>query len=389
MISFQPTEEQTEMLTMLRDFSTRELAPLARDADENKSVPEGLLEHAWELGLVQGVIPEAYGGAGLNRSPMSNALFYEALGEGCAALASSVLSTTGFVNALIDFGSEQQKQQWLPLFCQDQPKVAAVAIQEANALFDPYSMNCQLQWQDGKGLLNGEKHYVPFAESAEAFLILANVANSTGFASIRAIILAKDHDGLSIQENTEGALGLQAIPVATLKFSDCVITEENILGGASAYEHSNIGAALINSIRVGQGALCVGLAKAVTEFAIPYAKEREAFGEPIAKKQAIAFMLADMHTEVESMRWLVWKAASLLDQQNTDRSHGKADCKKLQMETTKATTIAQDYVRRKTMKVADDGLQVFGGHGFIRELPLELWLRHARALTVSEGFVAA
>jgi alkylation response protein AidB-like acyl-CoA dehydrogenase len=124
---------------------------------------------------------------------------------------------------------------------------------------------------------------------------------------------------------------------------------------------------------MGGAALAVGLARAITDFAIPYAKERMAFGEPIAKKQAIAFMLADMHTEVESMRWMVWKAASQLE-------NG--------LDATRSATLARDYVRRQGMRIADDGLQVFGGHGYIRDYPVEMWFRNMRALTVMEGPVA-
>ena len=118
----------------------------------------------------------------------------------------------------------------------------------------------------------------------------------------------------------------------------------------------------------------MGVARGATEYAIPYAKEREAFGEVIAKKQSIAFMLSDMHSDVEAMRWMIWKAASILDQGG---------------DATKASVLARNYVQRHALKVADNALQIFGGHGFIRDLPLEMWMRNARTLTIIEGPVAA
>ena len=129
----------------------------------------------------------------------------------------------------------------------------------------------------------------------------------------------------------------------------------------------------MNSIRLGSAALALGVSRAVTEFAIGYAKERTAFGEPIGKKQAIAFKLADMYTEVETMRWMVWKAASQLEQDS---------------DATRSTTLARDYVNRKAMKIADEGIQILGGHGFIRDFPVEMWFRNTRALTLGEGPVA-
>jgi alkylation response protein AidB-like acyl-CoA dehydrogenase len=128
------------------------------------------------------------------------------------------------------------------------------------------------------------------------------------------------------------------------------------------------------SLRIGGAALAVGLSRAVTDFAIPYAKERVAFGEPIAKKQSIAFMLADMHIECDAMRWMVWKAATAFD-----GGHHAA----------KAAVLAQDYVNRHAVRIADDGLQIFGGHGYIRDFPLEMWLRNARTLTIHSALAAA
>lgn len=381
MISFSPTDEQTQMVEMMREFAQRELTPQARACDEDKSIPESLYAHAWELGIINGVIPEEFGGAGMDRSPVTNALIYEALGEGCASLASALLASTGFVNAILDFGNDAQKQGLLPGFCESEPKYASIALHDDDFQFDPYLLKTTATKTGNGWVLSGSKRFVSHADKASHFLVIAREGDNPGFSGIRAFVLPKDQAGLEIETENDNTLGLQAIPQSRLVLNECAVDDSALLGeGTDA--STSLGADLINGIRIGNAALCVGLSKAVTEFAIPYAKEREAFGEPIAKKQAIAFMLADMFTEVESMRWLVWKAASLLEQK---RGGARFD----PMEVTKATTLAQDYVRKKTIKVADDGLQVFGGHGFIRDLPLELWYRNARALTVVEGLVAA
>lgn len=381
MISFSPTDEQTQMVEMMREFAQRELSPQARACDEDKSIPETLYAHAWELGIINGVIPEEFGGAGMERSPLTSALIYEALGEGCASLASALLASTGFVNAVLDFGNDRQKQDLLPVFCGSEPQYASVALHDEDFRFDPYLLKTTAEKSGDGWILNGRKRFVTHGDKAAHFLVIAREGDEPGFNGIRAFILPSDQPGLKIKSENDSTLGLQAISQSRLELNECRVESTALLGEGTASAHS-LGADLINSIRIGNAALCVGLSKAVTAFSIPYAKEREAFGEPIAKKQAIAFMLADMFTEVESMRWLVWKAASLLEQK---RGGEKID----PVEVTKATALAQDYVRKKTLKVADDGLQVFGGHGFIRDLPLELWYRNARALTVVEGLVAA
>jgi alkylation response protein AidB-like acyl-CoA dehydrogenase len=165
-------------------------------------------------------------------------------------------------------------------------------------------------------------------------------------------------------------MGLKPLPMVKMTLKDVVVPEAECLGGPGGID----GRRLINTLRVANSAICVGLSRAVLDSCVPYAKDRIAFGEPIAKKQAIAFMLSEMHTEIEAMRWMAWKAASQLDQ-NED--------------ATRATTLAQHYANKNTVVIADNGVQIYGGHGYIREFPLEMWLRNARTLTVIEGVVAA
>jgi alkylation response protein AidB-like acyl-CoA dehydrogenase len=199
------------------------------------------------------------------------------------------------------------------------------------------------------------------ADTASHFLVLAR--NNGGRD---AFIVPRDAEGLQISE-LEKNLGLRGLPTATLDLERVELPTSARLGGADGCDVQR----LIDQSRVALSAVMLGLSRAVLEYCVPYAKEREAFDEPISKKQAIAFMLADMQIEVEAMRWMVWKAASHLET-------GHA-------ETTKAAHLARSYCAEKSMWVSDNGIQVLGGHGFIREHPVELWFRHARTLGVLEG----
>ncbi len=371
MIDFSLTEEQEMIRDAARNFAQNELVDRARDADEDFNLPEEVTEGAWAMGFVASAIPEANGGVGMERSPTTNVLVLEELGAGCPSLASAAMSPSLFVNPLIDFGTEEQKAAYLPAFTGDSFTAGTLAMQEPDFSFDPANIQTTATLSNGEYTLNGVKRLVPLAESSDHILVLAKTGEGIGLDTLDAFIVPRDASGLSISNERERTIGFQAVPHYTVTLDNVKVGASQRLGGEDGID----GARLVNSIRIGAAALAVGCARAATEYSIDYAKERHAFGKPIAQKQAIAFMIADMYTEVDAMRWMVWKAAALLEQNHPD--------------ATKATTLAQNYVQRKAMKVADDGIQVFGGHGFIRELPVEMWFRHMRTLTIIEGPVAA
>ncbi len=369
MISFDLSEEHQLIRDTMREFAASELRERSRAADEASSLPEGLLTASGELGLAISAIPESLGGAGLDRSPFTHALVLEELGHGCAALASAVMAPTLFVNPVLDFGTEAQRAELLPAFSRIGDCPGALAFHEPQFSFDPAAMQTVAEPKGDAFVLHGRKRLVAFGDRASHFLVIASRAGQRGLAGLDAFVVPRGASGLNVADEREKTLGFQALPSVALELQGVEVPAHRRLGGESGID----GARLVNSIRLGGAAMVVGLCRAITEFAIPYAKERMAFGEPIARKQAIAFMLADMYTEVESMRWLVWKAASQLEQ-------GR--------DATRSTAIARDYVRRKAMRIADDGLQVFGGHGYIRDYPVEMWFRNTRTLTVIEGTAA-
>jgi acyl-CoA dehydrogenase len=370
MISFDLTKEQELVLKSAKEFASKELRDISRDCDEDGSIPKKVLDKAWEIGLANAEVPEAYGGIGMDRSPVTNVLVCEELAYGCAGIAAAILAPTTFIHPLIDFGTEKQKGKYLPLYSGEKFEPASMALHEPQFTFDPTDMKTTATKKGAEWIIKGTKRLVPFGSSAHHFLVVARTGEKTGLSGIGAFIVPRDAAGLTVGEENEKTMGMRALPCSTLTLEDVVVPAADCLGEDNGID----GRFLLNSLRTANSALCVGLSRAVMDYTIPYAKERVAFGEPIAKKQIIAFYLADMCIETDAMRWLVWKAASRMAQGG---------------DAVKASTLAKHYVDQRSVKIADDGVQVFGGHGYIRDFPVEMWLRNARTLTVLEGLVSA
>lgn len=364
MISFGLTEEQDAIRGAIREFAEGVVRPLARDCDEESKVPDDFLQQVWELGLTTTQVPEAFGGMGAERSQTTTAIALEELAHGDAGLAVAALAPSGFVNALLDHGTEEQKKRLLPGLCGTGFACGALAVVEPGAMVDASRPATKAAAKSGGYVLKGTKRFVPFGDRATHFLVVAALDGE-----LAAFIVARDAAGLTIGAEAEKNLGLRAVPVHTLELDDVEVSDGDRLGGSAG---CNV-RALLDTSRAALASCLVGVARAAVEYCVPYAKERVAFGEEIAKKQAIAFMLAESHTEVEAMRWLVWQAASKLEKG---------------LDATKASYQAWSYAGEKGLWVADNGIQVLGGHGFTREHPVELWFRSARTLGVLEGTVS-
>lgn len=367
MISFGLSEEQEIAREAMRDFAKDMIRPPARDCDEESAVADDFLQEMWQLGLTSTQIPEQFGGGGEGNSQLMNVIMLEELAHGDVSLALAALSPSLFVNPIVEQGTDEQKAAYLPAFCGESFQAGSLALIEPGPIFDPYELRTKATKQSDTYALNGEKSFVPLADKANHFLVAAALDDDNG-GGRGAFIVPRDAAGISISK-VERSLGLNAFATYGVKLEGVEVPSSARLGGDDGGDIDR----LVNLSRTALAALMVGLSRAVFEYAVPYAKDRVAFGEPIAQKQAIAFMLSDMRVEIDSMRWLVWKAASELEKG---------------LNVTRSAHQARSYAAEQSMKIADNGVQVLGGHGFIRDHPVEMWYRNARTLGVLEGTAA-
>ena len=364
MISYGLTEEQEIVREAMRDFAEQVLRPLGRECDEAEAIPGDFLDSVWELGLTSTQIPEVYGGGGEDRSPITNAIILEELAHGDATLAMAAVAPSAFVNAIVDQGSEEQKQKYLPLFCGERYHGASLAVLEHAAVSDPMKPRTLAEPKGEGFIISGSKTLVPMGRRASHFLVSAR----SGEQDAELFIVPSDAEGLTVSD-AEKNLGLRGLGTVSLSLDRVEVSAADRLGGEAGCDLRRI----LDGSRAALAAVMLGLSRSVLEYCVPYTKDRVAFDEPIAQKQAIAFRLADMHIEIESTRWLVWKAASQLERG---------------LETVRSSNFARSYAAEKSMWIADNGIQTLGGHGFIREHPVEMWFRNARSLGVLEGTIA-
>jgi len=357
-IDFEPSEEQALIVETVREFAKNELRPHARESDENAKLPGELLARAHELGLVANALPEQFGGGGA-RSAVTGVLVAEELAWGDLALALAILSPSLLGYAVDEFGSAAQRQTLLPDLIASAGGFGTLALVEPRFDSDPYRPRTTARREGAGWLLDGAKCLVPWLDGVRQVLVLASAGES-----LAGFVVPSDAPGLTAAP--ESYMGVRALPLAELSLAAVRVPADARLGGADGPELR----ALVARGRVGLAALGVGVARAAFELARDYAKERQAFGAPIATKQAIAFKLADMAIEIDGARLLAWEAASELDRGN---------------DATRAAALAIHQVRRVALEVADGAVQVFGGHGYVREYLPELLLRNARGFACFEA----
>jgi len=360
MISFDPTEEQQDILNMVKRFTEKDVRAVFRECDEGGEIPPDIIRKGWELGLVPGGIPEEYEGFAEEHSAITGALFAEGLAWGDLSIALHLLAPGLVAYPILLCGDEAQKETYLPQFCEDDFKAATAAFAEPDIRFDPNELKTTAVLQGDEYVLNGTKVLVPLAAEADLILVYAAEDGAT-----QAFLVEKGSAGLEVSER-EKNMGLKALATYKVTLNDCRVPRANKLGGAAGCDFKK----LIAYSRVATSAMAVGVARASYEYALEYAKERHAFGEPIAARQAIAFMLAEMATDIDAARLMVWEAAWRLDQ-------GK--------DATKEAYLAKMFSDDMVMRVTDCGVQVLGGHGYIREYPVELWLRNGRGFATFDG----
>ena len=357
-----PSEDQQLIVETVTEFAAEQLRPAAADADAKLEAPEGLLSRAAELGISLVGIPEELGGVGTERSVVTNALVAEALAHGDLGLAVAVLAPSAVSTALVSWGDEQQQADYLPAFTGEHVPAAALALQEQKALYDPFKPATKARRTPKGYQLDGVKALVPRATQAELFIVSADL-EGRGPA---LFLVESSNAGVSIE--AEPAMGLRGAATGKLHLEHVNLPAGALLGGGKA----DVFAEAVRLSRLGWAALAAGTAKAVLDYVVPYVNERTAFGEPISHRQAVAFSVADIAIELEGLRLVTLRAAARAEQ-------GKPYAREVAL----ARKLAVD----KGMQIGSAGVQLLGGHGFVKEHPVERWYRDLRAIGVMEGAV--
>jgi alkylation response protein AidB-like acyl-CoA dehydrogenase len=359
-ISFQLTGEQRELRDLAHEFAERELRPIAREWDEREDCPPELLAKAAALGLTSHGIPAEYGGGGV--SAVTSSLIAEELSWGCAGLSAPIGATMFPVRPLLRFGTEEQRQRWLPRLASETGCLAAIAFTEPGAGSDVAGIQATARREGDEYVLTGEKCYVTNGGIAELMIVFAKLDDA-----ITAFVVEAGDPGVTAGRK-EPKLGLRASYTGSILFDEARIPAERVLGEPG--EGFAIAMDFFMHSRPQVAASAVGIARAASEYATDYANERRAFGRPLIAKQGVSFKLADMAMQIEASRLLVWRAAAAVDAGEDAGLLG---------------SYAKAFAADAAMSVTTDAVQVLGGAGIMRDHPVEKWMRDAKVLQIVEG----
>jgi len=358
-----PDDEQKMIVETVNEFAEEVLRPAAREADDNAHYPDGLVGKAAELGITAINVPEDLEGIASHRAAVTNVLVAEALAYGDMGLALPILAPAGVASALTHWGSADQQATYLKEFAGENVPQACVAIAEPHPLFDPTALRTTAVRTPSGYRLDGEKSLVPAAAEAELFIVAAQLNGKPAL-----FIVESGSKGLSV--TPDPGMGIRAAAIGRVKLDGVTVPLSARLGedGASDQDYSEA----IALSRLGWAALAVGTSHAVLDYVVPYVKERHAFGEPIAHRQAVAFMCANMAIEFDGLRLITWRGAARADQG---------------LPFAREAALAKRLGTDKGMQIGLDGVQLLGGHGYTKEHPVERWYRDLRAIGVAEGVV--
>jgi len=359
------SEEQEMMRKMVREFAEEQIRPFIPVMEEEERYPREILRKMAELGLLGIPIPEEYGGAGMDFTSYIIAIHQLSRVSATIGVILSVHTSVG-TNPILYFGTEEQKKKYIPKLAAGE-FIGAFALTEAQAGSDASALRTRAVRDGDCYILNGTKIFITNGGEADTYITFAVTNPDLGAKGISAFIVEKDTPGLKIGKK-EKKMGLHGSSTTEIIFDHARVPAENLLGQEG--EGFRIAMANLDTGRIGIAAQALGIAEAALEYAVAYAKERYQFGKPIIQNQGIAFKLADMATEVESARLLVYRAASLKDQ-------GEA--------TGLAASMAKKFASDTAMKVTTEAIQVFGGYGYTKEYPVERLFRDAKITQIYEG----
>jgi acyl-CoA dehydrogenase len=363
MVDFTLTDEQQNLREMAHDFAEKEIRPVAWEYDKNGTFPAEIIKKAWEVGLMNSHVPEAYGG--VDATTLDGCIIEEELSWGCSGIQTT-LGCNGLASApVVLAGSEEIKREYLGRLIEE-PLLASFCLTEPDAGSDVSGMRTTAVKKGDKYVINGSKVFITNGGYANWYTVYAKTDKDAGHRGISAFVVPRDAG--VVVDKKEDKLGQRASNTAAISFNDVEIPASHLLGEEN--HGFKLAMMTLDRTRPGVAAMAVGIARAAMEFATEYAKERVQFGVPIAMHQGIQFMIADMATEVEAARLLAWKSAVLLDQ-------GKRN--------TTVSSHAKRFAADAAMKVATDAVQVYGGYGFIKEYPVEKLFRDAKIMQLYEG----
>jgi alkylation response protein AidB-like acyl-CoA dehydrogenase len=350
--------DQQMIVDSLQRFALETLRPTALMADEANAMPAEIFESAALLGLTLYAIPSEFGGVAETLSPVTSVLIAEQLAWGDMGLAVALLAPFSVAQALSLWGTGEQQSRYLPAFCEDQPLVATIAIDEPTPLYDPMAPSTEATLTKSGYRLNGTKSGVVLGAESDLVLVSACLQGKPRIFLVEA--------GLpGITAEAEPAMGLHAAQLARLTLVDVELPQDALLGG----EDFNFEIFLDRGALLRCG-LATGTAQAALDYVIPYCNSREAFGEPISHRQSVAFMISNLAIETDSMRLLTWRAASRAE---TSQSYHREAC------------LAKLLCNEKAMEIGTNAVQLLGGHGFIKEHPVERWYRDLRSVATQHG----
>jgi acyl-CoA dehydrogenase len=362
-IDFTLTDEQLAIQEMAHDFAEKEMRPVAWDYDRDGTWPQGIIDKAWELGLMNSHLPEEYGGPGLGY--LDGAIIEEEIAWGCSGIGTT-LSCNGLATTPVALGgSEELKKEYLGRLS-EAPVLASFCLTEPDAGSDVSGMKTSATRRGDKWVINGSKCFITNGEYADWYTVFAKTDKDAGHRGISCFVVPRDA-GVVIDKH-EDKMGQRASNTATITFPEVEIPLDHLVGEEN--KGFKLSMMTLDRTRPGVAAMATGVARAAWEMAAEYAKERVQFGVPIAMHQGIQFMLADMATKVHLSRLATYNSAVLLDQ-------GKRNT----LESSHAKRFAAD----SAMEIAVDAVQIFGGYGFIKDYKVEKFMRDAKILQLYEG----
>ena len=364
-MNFEYTETQKMIAESVRDFAQQHIKPFVMEWDESQIFPIELFKKIGEMGFMGILVPEEYGGSGLGYHEYISIL--EEISKVDGSIGLSVAAHNSLCTGhILQFGSEEQKQKWLPKLASGE-SIGAWGLTEHNTGSDAGGMSTTAVEDGDHYMLNGAKNFITHAISGDIAVVIVRTGEKGDSHGMTAFVIEKGTPGFSSGKK-ENKLGMRASETAELIFDNCRVPKENILG--------EIGEGFIQSMkvldggRISIGALSVGIAKGAYEAALKYSKERVQFGKPISSFQGVSFKLADMATEIEASELLIHKAAYLKNNKKP---------------MTKIGAMAKMYASEACVKIANEAVQVHGGYGYTKDFPVEKFYRDSKLCTIGEG----